>query len=231
MSLLRALPRTSLRMAAPLRASGARRSLATEAQDTRPQVKAAGTLPVSPALRAHTVEELHESSAEEILREGGTRKEASLRHFTVNFGCVRARVRERAERARRITARRGTALASRHARQDAAARQARDICVRAALVRRAPAATSKSLASLAREWLGSLCKSTWRASRRYPRCEQEDPRYRSRAGLCWLPRPSPGLDLPIGGGRKLRLPMIRLLTHLGSQSPAPGRARCAASYS
>lgn len=104
MSLLRALPRTSLRMAAPspLRSAagaGARRSLASEAQDTRPQAKAAGTLPVSPALRAHTVEELHASSAEEILREGGTRKEASLRHFTVNFGCVRRRGSDAAPRA------------------------------------------------------------------------------------------------------------------------------------
>ena len=33
-----------------------------------------------------TVEELHDKSAQEILREGGTRKDRSLRHFTVNFG-------------------------------------------------------------------------------------------------------------------------------------------------
>jgi NADH dehydrogenase (ubiquinone) Fe-S protein 2 len=37
---------------------------------------------------SHTVEELHSMSAEEILKEGGTRKEASMRHFTVNFGWV-----------------------------------------------------------------------------------------------------------------------------------------------
>ncbi|UZJ56989.1 hypothetical protein CBS101457_006309 [Exobasidium rhododendri] len=64
------------------------RYLATEAgpavEDTRPQVKAAGT--TVPLMKMHTVEELHEESAENLLREGGTRKEASMRHFTVNFG-------------------------------------------------------------------------------------------------------------------------------------------------
>lgn len=61
----------------------ARRSLATEAQDTTPSAKAA---PTSPATSAFTVEELHDKSAHEILREGGSRKDRSLRHFTVNFG-------------------------------------------------------------------------------------------------------------------------------------------------
>ena len=61
----------------------ARRSLATESQDARPQAKA---VPTSPASSAYTVEELHDKSAHEILREGGTRRERSLRHFTVNFG-------------------------------------------------------------------------------------------------------------------------------------------------
>lgn len=69
-----------------LRSAGARlavRSLATEAQDTRPQVKAAT---INPSLSATTVEELHSRTAEEILAEGGNRKEASMRHFTINFG-------------------------------------------------------------------------------------------------------------------------------------------------
>ncbi|KAK4687625.1 NADH dehydrogenase (ubiquinone) Fe-S protein 2, partial [Tremellales sp. Uapishka_1] len=38
------------------------------------------------AVRAHSVEELHHLSAEEILKEGGSRRDASMRHFTVNFG-------------------------------------------------------------------------------------------------------------------------------------------------
>lgn len=41
---------------------------------------------------ARTVEELHDQSAEEILREGGSRKESAMRHFTVNFGYVAVRV-------------------------------------------------------------------------------------------------------------------------------------------
>lgn len=89
-SLFRAVrPATQLyRSSAPstssrLLSTTARRSLATEAQDARPQVKA---VPTSPATSAYTVEELHDKSAQEILREGGTRKDRSLRHFTVNFG-------------------------------------------------------------------------------------------------------------------------------------------------
>jgi hypothetical protein len=65
-----------------------RRYLATEAgphvEESGPQVKAAGT--TVPLAKMYTVEELHEESAEALLREGGTRKEASMRHFTVNFG-------------------------------------------------------------------------------------------------------------------------------------------------
>lgn len=49
--------------------------------DARPNTKAA-----SPATGLHIVEERGQHSAEDLLREGGTRKEASLRHFTVNFG-------------------------------------------------------------------------------------------------------------------------------------------------
>lgn len=64
-----------------------RRRLATEAgqteQDSRPQARATS---IRPVMDSHTVEELHSMSAEEILKEGGTRKEASMRHFTVNFG-------------------------------------------------------------------------------------------------------------------------------------------------
>lgn len=56
---------------------------AADQQHTTPADKVA---PMSPAVRAHTVEDLHVRTAEEILREGGTRKEASMRHFTVNFG-------------------------------------------------------------------------------------------------------------------------------------------------
>lgn len=55
------------------------RSLATEAQDSRPQAKAR---PINPISQAHTVEELHGATVQEILREGGSRKEASMRHFT-----------------------------------------------------------------------------------------------------------------------------------------------------
>lgn len=65
-----------------------RRNLATETgfdpQDTRPQAKS--VMSSHPALSAHTVEEIQHLSAAEILKEGGTRKEASMRHFTVNFG-------------------------------------------------------------------------------------------------------------------------------------------------
>lgn len=63
--------------------SAFQRNLATEAQDTRPQAKAAAT---NSSMNVHTVEELHSQTAHEILREGGTRKEAAMRHFTVNFG-------------------------------------------------------------------------------------------------------------------------------------------------
>ncbi|PWN35140.1 putative NADH dehydrogenase 49K chain [Meira miltonrushii] len=56
----------------------------TTAQDTRPQAK--GTMSMSPMMQATTVEDLHHHSAEEILKEGSNRKEASMRHFTVNFG-------------------------------------------------------------------------------------------------------------------------------------------------
>jgi NADH dehydrogenase (ubiquinone) Fe-S protein 2 len=66
-----------------------RRGLATEAghveQDSRPEARATS---IRPVMDSHTVEELHSMSAEEILKEGGTRKEASMRHFTVNFGYV-----------------------------------------------------------------------------------------------------------------------------------------------
>ncbi|KAG1747722.1 hypothetical protein EDB19DRAFT_1686490 [Suillus lakei] len=34
----------------------------------------------------HTVEDLHGMSAADILKETGTRADAKLRHFTVNFG-------------------------------------------------------------------------------------------------------------------------------------------------
>lgn len=54
------------------------RGLATPAYDT----SATGRAPV----QTHSVEELHGLSAEEILRESGSRKDASMRHFTVNFG-------------------------------------------------------------------------------------------------------------------------------------------------
>ncbi|KAK1927497.1 nife hydrogenase-like protein [Papiliotrema laurentii] len=40
----------------------------------------------APPVMTHSVEELHHLSAEDILKETGTRKEASMRHFTVNFG-------------------------------------------------------------------------------------------------------------------------------------------------
>lgn len=86
---MRRLHGASCRFASPTAASvaAARRTLATEAgpsaQDNRPQAKAAT---ITPATTVHTVEELHGRTAEEILREGGTRKEASMRHFTVNFG-------------------------------------------------------------------------------------------------------------------------------------------------
>ena len=73
------VPSTSSR----LLSTTASRSLASEAQDTTPSAKAVPTLP---ATSAFTVEELHDKSAQEILREGGTRKDRSLRHFTVNFG-------------------------------------------------------------------------------------------------------------------------------------------------
>jgi NADH dehydrogenase (ubiquinone) Fe-S protein 2 len=57
--------------------------LASEASRPGPDAKA---VPVSPAFSAYTVEELHNRTAEEILQEGGSRKERSLRHFTINFG-------------------------------------------------------------------------------------------------------------------------------------------------
>lgn len=82
LSMASSLLRTSIR---PPSSMYLRRGLATEAdaQDSRPQSRASTT---TPATNAFTVEELHDKSAEEILREGGSRKEASMRHFTVNFG-------------------------------------------------------------------------------------------------------------------------------------------------
>lgn len=71
------------RLAMPSAIVAHRRHLATEAQDTRPEAK---TATIRPVVDTHTVEELHSRTAEEILKEGGTRKEASMRHFTVNFG-------------------------------------------------------------------------------------------------------------------------------------------------
>ncbi|KAK0533224.1 ndufs2, NADH ubiquinone oxidoreductase 49 kd subunit, partial [Tilletia horrida] len=62
-----------------------RAGLATEAAgSTTPAAK--GRAGISPAIGTHTVEDLHSATAEEILQEGGTRKQAALRHFTVNFG-------------------------------------------------------------------------------------------------------------------------------------------------
>lgn len=40
----------------------------------------------NPVFTATTIEDLQGHSAETLLRESGTRKDASLRHFTVNFG-------------------------------------------------------------------------------------------------------------------------------------------------
>lgn len=74
---------TSRLAAMPSAVIAHRRFLATEAQDTRPEAK---TSTIRPVVDTHTVEELHSRTAEEILQEGGTRKEASMRHFTVNFG-------------------------------------------------------------------------------------------------------------------------------------------------
>ncbi|ORY27463.1 putative NADH-ubiquinone oxidoreductase [Naematelia encephala] len=74
---LSAIPSSSRAASIPFRAISTSpiRSLATPSSEER----------VSP-LRAHSVEELHGLSAEEILAESGKRKEASMRHFTVNFG-------------------------------------------------------------------------------------------------------------------------------------------------
>lgn len=91
------------RLASPLRSSVSAapsvaptrcRGLATEADPERwakqaqsaqsnPGVKAQAT---SPSVKAHTVEDMHSMTAQELLAEAGTRKESSLRHFTVNFG-------------------------------------------------------------------------------------------------------------------------------------------------
>ncbi|CAD6907844.1 unnamed protein product [Tilletia controversa] len=71
------LPRAGLATeAAPTPAPAERR--------TDPALKAnAG---ISPATATHTVEDLHSATAHEILQQGGNRKQAALRHFTVNFG-------------------------------------------------------------------------------------------------------------------------------------------------
>lgn len=72
------LYRSSAPSSSRLLSTSVRRSLATEAADK--------AVPISPATSAYTVEELHSRSAQEILSEGGSRKDRSLRHFTVNFG-------------------------------------------------------------------------------------------------------------------------------------------------
>lgn len=75
------------RLPMPANVRPLQRYLATEAgpqvQDTRPEAKTATTKPV---MNVYTVEELHDRSAQDILQQGATRKEASMRHFTVNFG-------------------------------------------------------------------------------------------------------------------------------------------------
>lgn len=71
------------RLAMPPTIVAHKRHLATEAQDTRPEAK---TATIRPVVNTHTVEELQNRKAEDILQTGGTRKEASMRHFTVNFG-------------------------------------------------------------------------------------------------------------------------------------------------
>ncbi|KIY54070.1 NADH-ubiquinone oxidoreductase 49 kDa subunit, mitochondrial [Cryptococcus deuterogattii 99/473] len=53
---------------------------------TTPKAFAAAAAHGGSPVRAHSVEELHALTAEEILKEGGVRKEAEMRHFTVNFG-------------------------------------------------------------------------------------------------------------------------------------------------
>ncbi|ADV25360.1 NADH-ubiquinone oxidoreductase 49 kDa subunit, mitochondrial [Cryptococcus gattii Ru294] len=53
---------------------------------TTPKAFAAAAAHGGSPVKAHSVEELHALTAEEILKEGGVRKEAEMRHFTVNFG-------------------------------------------------------------------------------------------------------------------------------------------------
>lgn len=57
------------------------RGLAT----STPQRYAAESSETRPPVQAHSVEELHHLSAEEILKETGSRKEASMRHFTGEY--------------------------------------------------------------------------------------------------------------------------------------------------
>ncbi|CEH17308.1 nadh-ubiquinone oxidoreductase [Ceraceosorus bombacis] len=90
MSLFRSAIRAPLRVAGPScgAAPAARRGLATAREERPEQANSpwAKSSPSAPTTTSHTVEELHGLSIDEILKEGGSRKEASMRHFTINFG-------------------------------------------------------------------------------------------------------------------------------------------------
>lgn len=75
-SLARPLFARGIAATRPATVAPLRRGLATPSYET------ASRSPV----HSHSVEELHSLSAEEILKETGSRKDASMRHFTVNFG-------------------------------------------------------------------------------------------------------------------------------------------------
>lgn len=88
------LLRRQLRLARPQRCFSVYRPRyqVTEHHDGNPAT--AGTLPGGSAFdRPHTVEDLHDMHAVDILSETGTRKDASMRHFTgvlqeVECGCT-----------------------------------------------------------------------------------------------------------------------------------------------
>ncbi|KZS93382.1 NADH-ubiquinone oxidoreductase [Sistotremastrum niveocremeum HHB9708] len=69
-----------------LRRSLATTSVARQAVPSEDPSSVSRTRGAQSAFDTHTVEDLHHLTASEVLAETGTRKDAQMRHFTVNFG-------------------------------------------------------------------------------------------------------------------------------------------------
>lgn len=80
------LPRALRTAGASIARQSAPSSVRLQRLAVRGLASEAGQKPENPAFSATTVEDMQGLDASLLLREEGTQKDASLRHFTVNFG-------------------------------------------------------------------------------------------------------------------------------------------------